>query len=105
MILHMKGTERLMFEMIKAYPDLNFLVHWYSSSEYIDEYIQAGCWFLIEIDLMGDVVSTAIVKKAFVEQLFMESDDIDSIEWAYAGQKASFNQYLDLLNRNMNIIA
>lgn len=104
-ILHTKRTERLMLEIIKAYPDLKFLVHWYSDAESIDEYIQAGCLFSIGIDLMGNAVSTAIVKKAPVEQLLIESDGMDSIEWAYAGQKASFDQYLTLLNQNMDIIA
>lgn len=83
-----------MLEIIKAYPDLKFLVHWYSDAESIDEYIQAGCLFSIGIDLMGNAVSTAIVKKLPVEQLLIESDGMDSIEWAYAGQKASFDQYL-----------
>lgn len=62
-ILHTKRTERLMLEIIQAYPDLKFLVHWYSDAESIDEYIQAGCLFSIGIDLMGNAVSTAIVKK------------------------------------------
>ncbi|MBM7618112.1 TatD DNase family protein [Weissella uvarum] len=104
-IIHTKGTEPLMLDLIKAYPNMHFMVHWYSDLNYIDEYIQAGCWFSIGVDLLESEVSMSLVHKAPIEKLFIESDGMESIKWAFDDEQVQFKQYQALLERNLQAIA
>ncbi len=81
-ILHTKGMEKEVLELIKKY-DNKYLVHWYSSFEHVDEYINLGCYFTIGPSVLWDKVVINLAKKAPIDKLLIETDGLTAVIWAY----------------------
>ena len=62
-VLHTKGCEREILTFIKEYPN-RYLVHWYSSLELQKEYIEAGCYFTIGVDLKINQAMQQLAKES-----------------------------------------
>jgi TatD DNase family protein len=81
-ILHTKGCEAEILAILKAYPQLTILVHWYSSKLYQDEYVRRpNSYFSIGPDVLTDPVVQKFAKKVAPTQLFIESDGLESFTW------------------------
>lgn len=79
-ILHTKGMEREVLDIIRKFPN-RYLVHWYSSADYLSEYLSLGCWFTVGPSVRYDKNVEAVAKNVPVNRLFIESDGLDGISW------------------------
>lgn len=92
-ILHTKGYEREVLDIIRLFPR-KYLVHWYSSQDYIDEYIELGCFFSIGPSIGIDECVNEVVRKVPITKLVIETDGLDAIKWALGENK----DYIEVLN-------
>ncbi len=102
-ILHTKGYERKILETIQAFPN-RYLVHWYSSLEYQKEYIEAGCYFTIGIDLRTNRAVEKLAKLVPSNRLLVETDGLGAMEWAL-GTPVATKEYLAILSAHFHHIS
>ncbi len=81
-ILHTKGMELEVLQAIKEYEN-KYLVHWYSSDKYVDEYIALDCYFTIGPSVLWDKTIMSIANKIPLNRLLIETDGIAAVNWAY----------------------
>ena len=98
-ILHLKGMEKEALEFIRKYPN-QYLVHWYSRYDYLEEYIELGCFFTIGPSIGIDDTVSNVAKKVPLNKMLIESDGIDAIEWALGKR-----DYLATLQRSLEQIS
>lgn len=98
-ILHTKGQEKEILELLKKYPN-TYIVHWYSSPYYLEEYDQIASYFTIGPSIGKDETVTNVAKKIPIEKLLIESDGIDAIEWA-----VGHRDYIKALKHSIKEIA
>ncbi len=134
-VLHTKGQERQIVEMIRDFPG-KVCVHWYSGSEAdFEKFLETDCYFTLGPDLAeryalqedtelwsgGTAVSLAgqnemahstalyrrMLREIPAERLFLETDGLSSIAWM-RGQgisAVSFGEIREVLERNMKCLA
>lgn len=98
-ILHTKGMEKEILNRIRKYPN-TYLVHWYSSNQYIQEYAEFGCFFTIGVSVGQDEAVNQVVKTVKPDHLLLETDGIDAISWADK-TPCAINDYASMLNRTI----
>lgn len=81
-VLHTKCMEKKIYDIIKDY-DLDFIVHWYSCDNYMNEFIDKGCYFTIGPAVLVDENVRMLVKRAPIEKLLLETDGLDALEWLF----------------------
>lgn len=101
-ILHTKGEEKAIAELIKQYPN-TYLVHWYSCMEYLELYKEMGCYFSVGPDVYNNECVKRVVKQVDLDHLLIESDGLAAIEWALL--EGGQNLYTRTMNRTLNYIA
>lgn len=79
-ILHTKGQEKKISQLIKKYPN-RYLVHWYSSMEGLTDFIEQDCYFTIGPSLSLDSAVLQVAKQVPMNRLLLESDGLAAIEW------------------------
>ena len=79
-ILHTKGMEREILETIRLYPN-RYLVHWYACENWLEEYIDLGCWFTVGPDVEKEPVVARLAKTVPADRLLLESDGVEGIAW------------------------
>lgn len=102
-ILHTKGMEKEVLDLIKKYPN-RYLVHWYSSSDYLEDYIEIGCYFTVGVSVKKDEAVNQVAKKVDIHHLLLESDGIDAISWADE-TCCKIDEYASILERSIDRIA
>ena len=102
-ILHLKGMEKEAYSYICKYPN-TYIVHWHSSKEMIQEYIDLGCYFTIGPSIEIDEAVNEVCRKCPLDKLLLESDGIEAIAWAY-GCKEEDVSYLDALTKSIGAIS
>lgn len=102
-ILHTKGMEKEIFEIIKDY-DLKFLVHWYSCDKYVEDYISKDCYFSIGPDVYNNENVQNVVKKVSLDRLLIETDGIDAVKWAL-NKEVSLDDICDILKNTLKYIS
>lgn len=85
-ILHTKGQEREIAEMIRDFPG-KICVHWYSGSiQDLEQYLQKDCYFTLGPDFMwkkdGELYQY-MLQNIPDDRLFLETDGLDAVLWAY----------------------
>lgn len=98
-ILHTKGMEKEILEMIRHFPN-RYLVHWYSCENYLEEYIQMGCWFTIGPAIEPDKTVEAVARKVPIERLLIESDGLEGISWGWNREIREFD-YIEAMEEQM----
>ncbi len=98
-ILHTKGMEKEVLDLIKKYPN-TYLVHWYSSMDLIQEYAELGCFFTIGVSIGKDEAVTQVAKTVSLDHLLLETDGIDAVSWA-DGFPCRIEDYAKVLNRTI----
>lgn len=96
--LHTKGYEKEILQIITLFPR-KYIVHWYSSEDYIEEYMKLDCFFTI-----GPIVNETLVKKVPLNRLLIETDGIEAIEWAYE-RTVLDTEYIDVLENIVKQVA
>lgn len=102
-ILHTKGQERKILEIIQKYPN-TYLVHWYSCLDYLDEYIKEDCYFTVG-PALDDKAVKQVVKKVPLNRLLCESDGLNAIAWVKGKEAVSFEEYYETLKDSYAYIA
>lgn len=97
-VLHTKGMERKIGEMIGKYKN-RYLVHWYSSMEDLDAYLDADCYFTIGPDLAVNPAVQQVARRAPIDRLLVETDGFSAVRWALG--EVDFQKIPDLLTENM----
>ncbi len=80
-ILHTKGMEREIADRIAAFP-LRKLIHWYSCEQYLDAYIEQGCWFTVGPDHAMNPAVQQVLRCVPPDRLLTETDGLEAVAWA-----------------------
>ncbi|MBK5201770.1 MAG: TatD family hydrolase [Spirochaetaceae bacterium] len=81
-IVHSKGQEKRISELLKLYT-MEKIIHWYSSLDYLDSYIDLNCYFTVGPSILVNEKSVInLVKKVDISKLMVETDGIEAINWA-----------------------
>ena len=97
-ILHTKGQERRILELIGQFPN-TYLVHWYSCPKDIDRYVALGCYFTLGPFSRED---DPVLRHAPLNRILTESDGPDAISWAAGTTQRA--DYLGTLRRSEKLI-
>jgi len=81
-ILHTKGEEERIARIIQEYPN-QYLVHWYSCEEHLEEYLKLDCYFSIGPDIWWNPAVQTVARKAPLDRLLLETDGMNAVKWAY----------------------
>ncbi|AQP54705.1 hypothetical protein CBF34_04030 [Vagococcus penaei] len=96
-ILHTKGQEKNCLRLIQQYPN-TYLVHWYGTFEYLDDYIRLGCYFTAPLDARFNEISKLIIEKIPVDKLLMESDGLQALAWVLNKKISQVDYLLEMRN-------
>lgn len=102
-ILHTKGQEKEIARIISDYT-VPVIVHWYSSENYLDKYLERDCYFTVGPDVHTNPAVQQLVRKVPLNRLFVESDGISAVEWA-TGIAITPQEWPSILSASMNFIA
>lgn len=102
-ILHIKGKEKQAYEMISKYKN-QYLVHWYSCHDYLEDFIQLGCWFTIGPSLPYDSSVYETAKKVPLDRILIETDGLSACSWC-EDREVLLDEYPSILERSMKQIA
>lgn len=102
-ILHTKGQEKEIARIIADYT-MPVIVHWYSSENYLDKYLELDCYFTVGPDVHINPAVQQIAREVPLERLFVESDGISAVEWA-TGKAITPQELPAILSAGMNYIA
>ncbi len=86
-ILHTKGEEDRISHIISEYPN-TYLVHWYSCDNYLDRYIELGCYFSVGPDVTWNQSVRRLAKCVPLSRILIETDGMDAVKWAYEAGKS-----------------
>lgn len=117
-VLHTKGQERRIGEMIRGFKG-KLCVHWYSGSlEDLEGFLEQDCYFTLGPDtaalvggkLGADREEEGKVRRRLLEQvpasrLFVETDGIGAVAWAFGEEKAEADRVPLALRENMECAA
>ena len=80
-ILHTKGMEGEIAKAIRPCP-VPKLVHWYSCTEYLDDYLAQGCYFTVGPDYETNPAVQAVLRRVPLDRVLTETDGLDAVAWA-----------------------
>lgn len=102
-ILHVKGMEKEVLTFLRKYPN-RYLVHWYSCFEYLQEYIDLGCYFTIGPSVDSDSAVQNVAQNIPLDRMLIESDGIGAVAWAKNCDEIEVD-YIDALRDSLRKIA
>lgn len=92
-ILHTKGMEKEIADIIKAYP-LTYIVHWYSGDlQALKSLKKLNTYFTVGPDVMTSQSVQNVVDEIDADRLLIETDGIEAVRWI--GSQASINDTLN----------
>lgn len=102
-ILHTKGMEKEILEMIQQFPN-TYLVHWYSCMDYVEDYLKLDCYFSVGPSLLNDDAVAKVIEKVPLNRLLIETDGLAAVEWAL-GKSVDSKTYPEILKNSVQIIS
>ncbi|NLX64815.1 MAG: hydrolase TatD [Clostridiaceae bacterium] len=102
-ILHTKGQEKEIALIIADYT-VPVIVHWYSSENFLDKYLERVCYFTVGPDVHINPAVQQVVREVPLDRLFVESDGISAVEWA-TGKAITPQELPSILSASMDFIA
>lgn len=81
-ILHTKGQEREIADIIRYYPN-TYLVHWYSSEEHQETYLDLDCYFSVGPDVWWNPAVRKLAQRVPIDRILIETDGMGAVRWAY----------------------
>lgn len=109
-ILHTKGQESLISDMIKDFTE-NVCIHWFSGTKHdFNRFLNQNCYFTLGPDTAAlckkdDILRRRMVSEIPVSRLFLETDGIDAIAWARGTDKLDLPEIPKVLNENLEYTA
>lgn len=92
-ILHTKGQEKRIASIIREYKN-QYLVHWYSSNEPPDAYLELDCYFSIGPDVFWNPAVQQLAGLVPENRLLLETDGLSAVQWAYERAPSSAQSFL-----------
>lgn len=82
-VLHTKGAEALVADMVRGFPE-PVLVHWYSGSlETLERFAEQDCYFTLGPDCSnGSELNDALMNVLPLKRILIETDGIEGVTWA-----------------------
>ena len=80
-ILHLKGREKEALEYLRRYEN-RYLVHWYSCSRFLDEYLEQDCYVSIGPDVVWNPAVQEAARRVPKNRILAETDGLGAVEWA-----------------------
>lgn len=80
-IIHAKGQELETLKILKTYPN-RYLIHWYSSERYVQDFLNLGCYFSIGPSFETEASVQKLLYMIPFDRVLIESDGLESIAWA-----------------------
>lgn len=81
-ILHTKGQEKTIADIIRNYPN-RYLLHWYSSEFWQETYLEMDCYCSIGPDVWWNPAVRKLVQQVPAERILIETDGMGAVRWAY----------------------
>lgn len=106
-ILHTKGQEQTIGEMIRDFPG-RICVHWYSGTERdLDPYLEKDCYFTLGPDTAEEKQAAyrRIMREVSPQRLFVETDGRSSVAWARGAEQAELREIPEALRKSMECAA
>ena len=88
-ILHTKGQEKKIADIIRRYPN-RYLLHWYSSEFWQENYLEMNCYCSIGPDVWWNPAVRKLARRVPSERILIETDGMSAVRWAY--EKADWRQ-------------
>lgn len=105
-ILHTKGAEEEIYQLLKKYNYNKAIVHWYSGDlKVLEKYIELGCYFTISVDIGISKVTEEVLNKIPLNKLLTETDGPTALEWVNGeyGYPREIIKVLDKIAEQKNI--
>lgn len=102
-IMHTKGEEEACLALLRRYPN-RYFVHWYSRQEWQADYIAAGCYMSVGVDVLSDPAVQALAKAVPADRLLLETDGLESVAWAWH-RSVTIGEYAGVLQRLIMAVA
>ena len=102
-ILHTKGMEKEIVQCLKKYKN-TYIVHWYSCLNYLQDYIDLGCYFTIGPSICTDLAVRQVALKTPIDKILIETDGLSAIEWV-EDHPVEISDYPLYLERTISEIA
>lgn len=80
-IIHTKGQEKETLRILKTYFN-TYLLHWYSSTEYIEDFLDLGCYFSIGPSFATEESVHYLLQALPLNKVLLESDGMAGMTWA-----------------------
>ncbi|MRR54875.1 MAG: TatD family deoxyribonuclease [Deltaproteobacteria bacterium] len=82
MNLHTRGADHEILEMMRRYRIGKSIIHWYAGPvSMMEEYLAAGCWFTVGIDVLNPRKTPGIAAILPLERILLETDNPDGYRW------------------------
>ena len=122
-IVHSKGNEKAVFDIIKKHPVKKCILHWFSGSmDFLRQLVSTGAYFTIGVEILFSEHIKNIAREIHLERLLTETDNplvklslpdalglprniIDVVSELAAVRNTSVEQMTDLIQRNFQRIA
>lgn len=102
-VLHTKGMEKEIAEMIRPYT-MRKLVHWYSCLEHLELYLEQDCYFTVGPDHNNNAAVQEVIRRVPANRLLTETDGLSAVEWAL-GRKAAPDEIEIVLRGELEAVA
>lgn len=117
-VLHTKGQERLIAEIIRDFPE-KCLIHWYSGdARTLEQYLKMDCYFTVGPDsalicagegMIGDDgehrTRCILMREAPLDRVFTETDGLSAVAWAFGQTSLSVENVKEVLWKNTLFLA
>ncbi len=109
-LLHTKGQEERIVELIRGFPE-NVCVHWYSGPERaFEKFLEQDCYFTLGPDTAWEHgtdhrMAQMIAREVPPDRLFLETDGISAVAWAMGGEYTDIREIPKVLERNLEYTA
>lgn len=101
-ILHLKGLEKEVLPLLHKYKN-QYLIHWYSCTDYLESFIDLDCYFSIGPSVNRDSAVQQVARQVPLKRLLIESDGLSALSWCEQ-KEITLSQYLDIMNRSIACI-
>lgn len=102
-ILHTKGMEERIAEIIKEYPN-TYIVHWFDNPSCLDKYIDLDCYFTIGPAVLMNNSIQEIALRISENRTLIETDGLGAMEWLF-DKELNVDDYIELIEDTYSFIA
>ncbi len=100
-MLHTKGAEAEILQLLQQHTPPQTIVHWYSGPpEHLPGYIDLGCYFTLGPDIQQNPAVREVCRQVPLNRLLTETDGTGAVTWAL-DQPCTLNDVPDVLRATL----